>query len=189
MESRKEFAQINWTIENPNEDSFLFKSVATLFDFKKRSCPVCDKLFATKLNRDKHMAKFHRQGQENDDDAADRTCPQCGQIFASEENRDRHVVRMHNQNRANVANNSTRVNDHQNNMDLENRGEIQALTNEINELKAMINDLQNERKVVNRVAIVERSKFPANFKFRTYPARVSKFAFFIVFSCIRKFIP
>lgn len=150
MASAKEFAQINWTIENPNEDSFLFKSVATLFDFKKRSCPVCDRLFATKLNRDKHMTKYHGQDhQENDYAAADLTCRQCDQIFASEQNRDRHVERMHNRNQANVASDSTRVNDHQNNNDLDNQRKIQVLTNEINELKAMINDLRNERNAGN----------------------------------------
>lgn len=59
MALSKESAQINWVINNPGLDSFLFKSVAKLADYQKRTCEECGKLFATKKNRDKHVAKFH----------------------------------------------------------------------------------------------------------------------------------
>lgn len=65
MALSKESAQINWVIKDPGLDSFLFKSVAKLADYQKRTCEECGKLFATKKNRDKHVAKFHRRILEN----------------------------------------------------------------------------------------------------------------------------
>lgn len=57
----RESLQVNWVINNPDQDSHLFRSIAKLADYENRTCKECDKLFATKKNRDKHVAKFHKR--------------------------------------------------------------------------------------------------------------------------------
>lgn len=65
MAESNESAHINWVINNPGQDSFLFQSIAKLADYQKRLCTACDKLFATPKNKEKHFAKFHCRTPEN----------------------------------------------------------------------------------------------------------------------------
>ncbi|XP_055295190.1 uncharacterized protein LOC129564961 [Sitodiplosis mosellana] len=94
MASSRESSHFSMTIENPDGfDSFL-KSIiegavvgaqravsasvpaSELADFKNRACPICNKMFASKKNRDRHIANIHKQRQEDD---ANETTVENGQ--------------------------------------------------------------------------------------------------------------